>query len=210
MLHASPNFEFDPLPPPKKENIFSSTVQELQWKPSTSAGDLYLPPFLNDPRVRAAFRRQDAGAAGHDGEDEGDDDWNEEQQRHAEEVFRTEVEAIRNGTTPIDTNRGFLGRILNLMMGDASGVPVDSFDYGGHMYMPGGWGGDDEWDEDEFEGEDDFEGADDDDDDELPDLESVPDTESPASAEARQASRRATVEDADEEEDEIEQATQQR
>lgn len=211
MLHASPNYEFDPLPPPKEQNIFSSPGQELPWKPSTSANDLYLPPFLNDPRVRAAFRRRDAGAVGDDGGDEGDDDWNEEQQRHVEEVFRTEVEAVQNGTTPIDANRGFLGRILNLMMGDASGLPAMDFDYGDRMDMPGSWGDDNEWEEDEFEGEDDFEGADDDDDDdELPDLESVPDTESPSSAGAPQASRRATVEDAEEEEDELEQATQRR
>ncbi|KAK3371813.1 transcriptional repressor TCF25-domain-containing protein [Lasiosphaeria ovina] len=31
MLHTSPNFDFDPLPPPKDENIFSSSSQERPW-----------------------------------------------------------------------------------------------------------------------------------------------------------------------------------
>lgn len=34
MLHASPNFDYDPLPPPLEENIFSSEVQSLPWRRS--------------------------------------------------------------------------------------------------------------------------------------------------------------------------------
>ncbi|KAL8365115.1 hypothetical protein RB595_004095 [Gaeumannomyces hyphopodioides] len=41
LMHASPNFDFDPLPPPLEENIFSSVAQRLPWDgtrahPSTS------------------------------------------------------------------------------------------------------------------------------------------------------------------------------
>ncbi|KXX82282.1 Ribosome quality control complex subunit 1 [Madurella mycetomatis] len=32
MLHASPNFDFDPLPPPRAENVFSSDTQQLPWR----------------------------------------------------------------------------------------------------------------------------------------------------------------------------------
>ncbi|KAK2610143.1 hypothetical protein N8I77_003596 [Diaporthe amygdali] len=31
MLHASPNFDYDPLPPPKEENVFSNEWQEYPW-----------------------------------------------------------------------------------------------------------------------------------------------------------------------------------
>jgi hypothetical protein len=34
MLHASPNFDYDPLPPPKEENIFSNEWQEYPWSRS--------------------------------------------------------------------------------------------------------------------------------------------------------------------------------
>lgn len=32
MLHASPNFDYDPLPPPRDENIFSNEWQSLPWR----------------------------------------------------------------------------------------------------------------------------------------------------------------------------------
>lgn len=32
MLHADPNFDYDPLPPPLEENIFSSPFQSLPWR----------------------------------------------------------------------------------------------------------------------------------------------------------------------------------
>lgn len=35
MLHASPNFDYDPLPPPFEENIFSSGLQSLPWGPAS-------------------------------------------------------------------------------------------------------------------------------------------------------------------------------
>jgi len=33
MLYVSPNFDFDPLPPPQSENKFSNRTQELPWNP---------------------------------------------------------------------------------------------------------------------------------------------------------------------------------
>lgn len=32
LMHASPNFDFDPLPPPLEENVFSSVAQRLPWE----------------------------------------------------------------------------------------------------------------------------------------------------------------------------------
>ncbi|KAK0651630.1 transcriptional repressor TCF25-domain-containing protein [Cercophora newfieldiana] len=172
MLHQSPNFEFDPLPPPKELNLFSHPSQKRQWAPSDLMGGP-LPGFLNDPRRRALLqaRAQEQLLA---------DD--EEDRRELERLLAGEVAAVGAGDIPAD-NRGWLGRVLDLMSGGR-----------------GGWGfggADDQWaDEDEFEGDDDF--GDEDDDDELPDLEEVLSTGSRPTE-----SRRATVEDAEDEEDEL-------
>ncbi|KAL1883287.1 hypothetical protein Daus18300_000345 [Diaporthe australafricana] len=34
MLHASPNFDYDPLPPPREDNVFSNEWQEYPWSRS--------------------------------------------------------------------------------------------------------------------------------------------------------------------------------
>ncbi len=34
MLHATPSYDFDPLPPPEHENVFSNEVQRLPWEAS--------------------------------------------------------------------------------------------------------------------------------------------------------------------------------
>lgn len=40
MLHASPNFDYDPLPPPREENIFSNEWQTWPWTQNDSPDDL--------------------------------------------------------------------------------------------------------------------------------------------------------------------------
>ncbi|KAK0741830.1 transcriptional repressor TCF25-domain-containing protein [Apiosordaria backusii] len=56
MLHnASPNFEFDPLPPAQKDNIFSSAVQRLPWSPDPSVGRGPFGAHI-DPRREAGMR----------------------------------------------------------------------------------------------------------------------------------------------------------
>lgn len=39
MLHASPNFDYDPLPPPQAENIFSNDWQTWPWRRNDSSDD---------------------------------------------------------------------------------------------------------------------------------------------------------------------------
>lgn len=38
MLHVTPNFDFDPLPPPKEENIFSNDRQRMPWDNDVAEG----------------------------------------------------------------------------------------------------------------------------------------------------------------------------
>lgn len=39
MLHASPNFDYDPLPPPLEDNIFSNEWQSIPWRRAESSMD---------------------------------------------------------------------------------------------------------------------------------------------------------------------------
>ncbi|KAK4115873.1 DUF654-domain-containing protein [Canariomyces notabilis] len=70
MLHVSPNFDFDPLPPPREANVFSSQVQKLPWnsteldsrRDSVSAARAQL---FFDPRVENQGQgRAEGDAAG--------------------------------------------------------------------------------------------------------------------------------------------------
>ncbi|KAH8677890.1 transcriptional repressor TCF25-domain-containing protein [Xylariales sp. PMI_506] len=38
MLHGFPNWDFDPLPPPKEDNVFSYESQQMPWNPDRSTG----------------------------------------------------------------------------------------------------------------------------------------------------------------------------
>ncbi|KAK4453020.1 ribosome quality control complex subunit 1 [Podospora aff. communis PSN243] len=190
MLHQSPNYEFDPLPPPKALNVFSSPTQEQQWDPPAPRGG-QLPGFLRDPRVRAALRAQ----AQEEGRNRGgiagalDDDDDGEEARRAEEALLAREAAATGDGAPMAGSRGFLAQVLDLMMGGGGG---DVWGGDGDLPdMPGGWGDEDEWDDDDFEEEDDF--GDEDDDDSLPDLEPV----LPANP------RHARVEDAEDEDEEL-------
>ncbi|KAK5651043.1 hypothetical protein OQA88_1065 [Cercophora sp. LCS_1] len=148
MLHQSPNFDFDPLPPAKSENIFSSPVQQLPWTPQTNDLPSGLPPFLNDPRVRAAFaaRRNQPGGprpawAGGGGSD--DEEGPEQLERVLDELRRTQ-------NNEGDPQRGFLGRLLDMMTPDLAtlGGANEGADSAQGMHLPGAWGDEyDGWDE---------------------------------------------------------------
>ncbi|KUI53221.1 Ribosome quality control complex subunit 1 [Cytospora mali] len=61
MLHASPNFDYDPLPPPEEENIFSSEWQRRPWQPAGSGDDFRRGQM--DSLVREAQRMMQAERA---------------------------------------------------------------------------------------------------------------------------------------------------
>lgn len=61
MLHATPNFDFDPLPPPKQLNVFSSEAQKLPWDAPT---DFWQTANAGmDPRMRQIMDQAMAQAA---------------------------------------------------------------------------------------------------------------------------------------------------
>lgn len=61
MLHATPNFDFDPLPPPKELNIFSSAAQKLPWEAPTDFWQTATSGL--DPRMRQIMDQAMAQAA---------------------------------------------------------------------------------------------------------------------------------------------------
>lgn len=76
MLHASPNFDYDPLPPPREENIFSNEWQSIPWRRGEGG-----PQSIRDPAMEAlleaerALIRRRREAQGLEGADEpGEDD----------------------------------------------------------------------------------------------------------------------------------------
>ncbi|KAG8162959.1 hypothetical protein KVR01_007437 [Diaporthe batatas] len=56
MLHASPNFDYDPLPPAREENIFSNEWQEYPWSRSEQPEGVYTHPGGIENLLREAQR----------------------------------------------------------------------------------------------------------------------------------------------------------
>jgi hypothetical protein len=120
MLHATPNFDFDPLPPPQEENVFSDDKQKLPW--TTSPGENRSPP---DIRALLGGAMPAAIPA------------NELQ----------EMEALTEDQDVPEETRGLLRRFLD-MLGGAGGLGAETAEVGGHR-MPGGFmASDDEFAED--------------------------------------------------------------
>ncbi|KAJ9133227.1 Ribosome quality control complex subunit 1 [Coniochaeta hoffmannii] len=161
MLHATPNFDFDPLPPPQEENIFSDEKQRLPWTTSPRED-----PFARAPGGIRALLGAGAPAAIPPHELE-------------------EMEALTEDPAVPDETRWGLRRFLDLLgAGNLGPGPVEG---GDRVQMPGAFLASDdefaeefghEWDEedeldddglvDDFGDQDDDD--DDDDDDSLPDL----------------------------------------
>ena len=102
MLHATPNFDFDPLPPPKELNIFSSDVQKLPWEAPTDFWQTA--PAGQDPRMRQLMEQALAQAAervaeAHDNPLRNDDDSGTDSDEPPPLAATEEVEA--RGAGPI-------------------------------------------------------------------------------------------------------------
>lgn len=82
MLHASPNFDYDPLPPAMEENIFSNQWQRIPWQQSQPAEHLRRGQIDELLHVARNLMRRPAGAGGlQEGVDE-----DAEVARHEEEL----------------------------------------------------------------------------------------------------------------------------
>lgn len=178
MLHASPNFDFDPLPPAKEDNWFSSQQQMAPWQPTGP------PPGLRMTDIMNVLQRAGGGPGEPDLAPDAD----------LEEQLRALAVEAGVDTTEAGGERGLLGRIMDVLVRRGA-VTLEGQDHEHdvgedhdhpddmhwlqnryvHEAMPGAWpityGNDDEyWEEDEFEDEvDEF--GDEDEDEELPSLE---------------------------------------
>ncbi|KAL2024124.1 hypothetical protein VTK56DRAFT_9904 [Thermocarpiscus australiensis] len=174
MLHVAPNFDFDPLPPPREENVFSTPTQQLPWTTTEAelaprreeAARVLLEQMRRDEEQQNAVAEEDARRA----RSTLDDDPDVEYDSILEEIGALEDERRRqrmregrpqprDGAWDWEPAPGLVERMLNRMfwnvapMGEDWGDPT--------VDMPGAFWGDeeDDWNQDEFEGVDDFEGG---------------------------------------------------
>lgn len=100
MLHASPNFDYDPLPPPRDENIFSNEWQSLPWRRRDPIPESLGRGQMDDllQVARGLMRQQRAGGADHDpawGDD--DDEEGEEMMDQEEQLAAVAAAAAAGG-----------------------------------------------------------------------------------------------------------------
>ncbi|KAK4242221.1 ribosome quality control complex subunit 1 [Achaetomium macrosporum] len=160
MLHASPNFDFDPLPPSKEQNIFSSVTQELPW---VEVEQRNAETTTTMRRARTEAERQQVLA---------------EARAFADQWLRVQGEPGLDPLSDSDEEDGgeereggappgVLDYLRHLLGRPGQEIADDVEEPGGsqaHTGMPGGWGEGEGWEEDEVDdywGQDDFEGVDD-------------------------------------------------
>ncbi|KAF5661308.1 transcription factor 25 [Fusarium heterosporum] len=109
-LQMQPNYEFDPMPPPEEENIFSGTGTRLPWQnQSQNQGATR----EIEARLQHLFQRQGAAPGGmaFGGEGDSDDDAERAAMLDDEELRRDLEEAARSG----NHGTGFLGRLMQML-----------------------------------------------------------------------------------------------
>lgn len=152
MLHASPNFDYDPLPPSREENIFSNEWQSIPWRPRDAAperpgglGHMQMDDLMQVARGMMAERRRGVGAD-MPGAFDDDDEENENEGEMDEHQLAAVAAAAEEGS-----EGGFLATLARMLLPvwgvGSAGAAVDH----------------DPWDESN--------GSEREDDDELPDLE---------------------------------------
>ncbi|KAK4122794.1 DUF654-domain-containing protein [Parathielavia appendiculata] len=156
MLHSAvPNFDFDPLPPPREQNVFSSSTQQLPWT------------TIENERISASGgrRREDLQAAVARLREEIEREVEEQLRMRREEGREVAGERERQQEREQGRREPAAPGIMNYLR---YLVGEGGLEVGGNwvgewedppMGMPGGWG---DWgeEEDDFEGGDDFEEVD--------------------------------------------------
>lgn len=111
MLHASPNFDYDPLPPSRDENIFSNEWQSIPWRRRDTApeglGRGQMDDLLQAARGLMEERRRELGPnmpGAFDDDDEGYGDVDEEQ-----------LAAVA-AATPEGSEGGFLSALARMLL----------------------------------------------------------------------------------------------
>ncbi|KAH6966848.1 transcriptional repressor TCF25-domain-containing protein [Fusarium venenatum] len=111
-LDVQPNYEFDPLPPPEEENIFSGHGTRLPWE-DRQRGGAQRPVNEIEERLRNIFARRAAAAAPANGAGEGEVDSDDEAALLAQlddEELERDLAAARNGS-----DGGVLGVLMQLL-----------------------------------------------------------------------------------------------
>lgn len=168
MLHASPNFDYDPLPPPRDENIFSSEWQSIPWRERGSMNEAeglnagQFDDLLHVARQLMGRRREvaaDMPGAFEDDEDFEDGQFEDFASDEGDEVDREiDEEQVAALAAASDGNGGFLSTLASLLpmwgrrrdAGESAEASPDQGAQDGHVAS--GAGDDDEADADETQG----------------------------------------------------------
>ncbi|KAL2135901.1 hypothetical protein VTI74DRAFT_6284 [Chaetomium olivicolor] len=163
MLHPpapQPNFDLDPLPPAREDNVFGSVTQQLPWmaaeqeQAARGSGEEQRVRRVRGEleRLRERVEREVAEGIGRERMDDDDDEGVEEGRRQ-----RGEGEGARR-----QPPTGLLD-YLRQLLGNQRETVDNLEEWTAPTGMPGGWEDEveleDDWGLDEFEGGDDFEGG---------------------------------------------------
>lgn len=108
MLHATPNFDYDPLPPPLEENIFSSEMQSLPWRRNERSNTAQILALrrrmVAEPQggQRRGVATDDVGGSEDDDDDDDDenlnpDEWNRDAQDDLMQVVEQRINEAEDG-----------------------------------------------------------------------------------------------------------------
>ncbi|KAK3387524.1 transcriptional repressor TCF25-domain-containing protein [Podospora didyma] len=178
LLHQNPNFDFDPLPPPKDDNVFSSPTQSRPWTAAADDDNHMRARLPGDLRAVIARALRDT-PPDHELQGQLRDlarqaQLMEEQGLlpHAEDLDQAATALEELGVRDVDADerlqgvegQGFMQRFFDTYLPQFTLGAQDEDDENDEDLpsgMPGEWGEDDMWDEeaDDFEGEDDFDGG---------------------------------------------------
>ncbi|UZP42679.1 hypothetical protein NXS19_010495 [Fusarium pseudograminearum] len=123
-LDVQPNYEFDPLPPPEEENIFSGHGTRLPWE-DRQRGGAHRPTNEIEERLRNIFARRAAAAAPANGAGGGEEEVDSDDEAALlaqldDEELERDLAAARNGS-----DGGVLGVLMQLL-GVQTGPTTDS------------------------------------------------------------------------------------
>lgn len=154
LLHVTPNFDFDPIPPPAEENDFSNEEQHLPWRNQGPETEGRMRDFI-DALQELGNPGAELAPWDANGDDSADEGGHEEELRDQVEAINALLRQGADGAQNVPAT--FLERLTELFRGGPRPPPTyenPDADYENEAFpeesMPGQWPDDDSGDDDEM------------------------------------------------------------